>query len=111
ERLCRSLQGNRDDGERTRSEHRNLGVDAAEVIERPDAKPSFAVDPVAGDGTEKARVLRFVSVVAHHEVLVGRDEGTIAEAPWLRIGLQSPGLGQVGLVEPMAVDVHDTVAN
>jgi len=106
-----SLQGNRPDDDRTSFEHRHLCVDVAEVIERPDAKPSFAVDPVAGDGTEKARVLRFVSVVAHHEVLVGRDEGTIAEAPWLRIGLQSPGLGQVGLVEPMAVDVHDTVAN
>src|SRR2546429_8888327 len=44
------------------------------MVERPDAKPCLPVDPVPADGSEEARVLGAVAVVAHDEILVGAEQ-------------------------------------
>src|SRR5260370_30486157 len=69
------------------------------MVERPDAKPGFAIDPVTADRSEEARGLRAVAVVAHHEVAVRRDRLFDAVVPRVVV---RPLLRKVRLLEPLA---------
>src|SRR5438132_13824852 len=91
-------------------ESRHLPIDIAEVVNRPDSKPSFAVDAVARDRTEEARILRTVSVVAHDEVRVRGNHLTVASVARIVV-VVDPRLRQVRLVEPVAIDVDDAAAD
>ena len=74
--------------------------------ERPDPKPRLAVDPAAADRTKESRVLRTIAVVSHDEIFIRTHQPSagIAVGPAVVI---RPGLGKVGLVEHVSVDVDD----
>src|SRR6266849_9130741 len=90
----------------------HLRVNVAEMVEGPDAEPRAAVDAVAPNRSEVARVLRFVAVVAHDEILVGRDHRTVGVASRGQgpVAEDDPCLGHVRFDESMPVYVDDSVA-
>src|SRR2546430_14264429 len=87
----------------------NLVLDVSEVLDRPDPKPRLAVDAVAADGAEKARILRAVSIVTHDEVLVRRHHLAVRSVARVVVVVR-PCLRQVRLLGRVAGGVGGAAA-
>src|SRR5216683_8158476 len=68
------------DGYRAALEPGHLRVDVTEMVDGPDAEPRAAIDAVAPNRSEVARVLRLVAIVAHDEILVRRYHRPVGAA-------------------------------
>src|SRR5215207_1769439 len=103
----RSYRKSRLPVERLRRRARRIALEEPDPLGRPVGGEGFADDPLSGNGTPEPAVVGAATVVAHHEVVVGRNADLAREIAGLTT---AAGLDEL-LLLALAVEDHVPAAD